>query len=46
MVPSWQQTLLLSLIFYVLAGIVAFGVAGMIAGLMPLLNWLGKKGGK
>lgn len=44
--PSWQQTLLPSLIFYALAGIVAFGVAGMIAGLMPLLGWFDKKGNK
>ena len=34
----WQQALLPSLIFYALAGIIAMGVAAMIAGLATLLG--------
>lgn len=37
---TWQQTLLPSVIFYLLAGIIAMGVAGMIAGLASLLGKL------
>lgn len=37
-VVSWQQTLMPSLVFYGLASIVAFGVAGLIAGLASLLG--------
>jgi hypothetical protein len=45
---TWQQTLLPALVFYVLAGLIAMGVAAMIAGLASLLGKLeaqGKKGG-
>lgn len=35
---TWQQTLLPSVIFYLLAGIIAMAVAGMIAGLAKLLQ--------
>lgn len=35
---SWQQALVPSLIFYLLAGIVALAVAAMIAGLATLLG--------
>ncbi len=42
----WQDTLLPTLIFYALAGIVAFGVAGLIASVLPLLERLGRKGHK
>jgi hypothetical protein len=34
----WQQTLVPSLVFYGLASLVAFGVAGLIAGLASLLG--------
>lgn len=37
---TWQQTLVPSLIFYILAGIIAMGVAAMIAGLASLLGRL------
>lgn len=46
---QWQQTLVPALIFYVLAAIIAMGVAGMIAGLASLLGKLesrDSKGGK
>lgn len=41
---TWQQTLLPSVIFYLLAGIIAMGVAGMIAGLASLLGRLESNG--
>ncbi len=37
---TWQQTLVPSLIFYALAGVIAMGVAAMISGLASLLGWL------
>ena len=46
---NWQQTLVPALIFYVLASVIAIGVAAMIAGLASLLGKLevhGKKGGE
>lgn len=41
---TWQQTLVPSVIFYVLATIVAFAVAAMIAGLAALLRRFEAKG--
>lgn len=41
---TWQQTLVPSVIFYVLATIVAFAVAAMIAGLAALLRRIESKG--
>ncbi|HNY32965.1 MAG TPA: hypothetical protein PKO15_18955 [Fibrobacteria bacterium] len=35
---TWQQTLVPSLIFYALAGIIAMAVAAMIAGLASILG--------
>lgn len=45
---TWHQTLLPVVIFYALAGVIAMGVAGMIAGLASLLHKLesGNKAGK
>ena len=37
---TWQQTLLPSLVFYVLAALIAMGVAGLIAGLAAVLRRL------
>lgn len=37
---TWQQTLVPSLIFYALAGVIALSVAAMIAGLATLLGKL------
>jgi len=48
-VVSWQQTLMPTLVFYALATVVAFGVAGLIAGLAAVLGRLenaGKDGAK
>jgi hypothetical protein len=43
---TWQQTLLPALVFYVLAGFIALGVAAMIAGLASLLGKLEARGPK
>lgn len=46
---TWQQTLMPSLIFYALATVVGFGVAGLIAGLANILGRMeasGKDGAK
>lgn len=43
---TWQQTLVPSLVFYVLAGLIALGVAAMIAGLAALLGRLEKRDGE
>lgn len=37
---TWQQTLVPSLIFYALAGVIAMSVAAMIAGLASVLGTL------
>lgn len=42
---TWQQTLVPSAIFYLLASVIAFGVAFMIAGLAAVLRRLEAKGG-
>jgi hypothetical protein len=41
---TWQQTLLPSLVFYVLASAIGIGVAAMIAGLANLLGWIESRG--
>jgi hypothetical protein len=43
---TWQQSVLPALVFYVLAGVIAMAVAGMIAGLAKLLQKLETKQGK
>ena len=41
---SWQQTIVSSAVFYILAGVIAMGVAAMIAGLASLLGKLESRG--